>query len=103
MAHDINAKIWTVDTSATGVVSANPVQIKSIFVTWKSGSAGSVLIQEATKEGTTGLKPILTAKTLGATSAGWDQMTQQFTLESIFQNVWLTTATNIDSIYILVN
>lgn len=102
MAHATSAAIWTIDTSSIGLVNSSPVFINSILVTWKSGSAGTLLIQE--QNGTsqsTAMNPLLSAKTLGATSAGWDQMTQQFFYDRIFQNLWLTTATNIDSVYII--
>lgn len=101
MAHLTSAAVWTVDTSSATLVSSAPVYVKSILVTWKSGSAGALLLQEqnGTSQSTT-FNPVLDAKTLGATSAGWDQMTQQFYMDRIFQNVWLTTATNIGSVYI---
>ena len=102
MAHLTSAAVWTLDTSAAGLVNFLPVNIASILVTWKVASAGVLLLQEAvnTATGTAAFNPILSAKTLGASSAGGDQVTQQFSLERVFQNVWLTTATNIDSLYI---
>lgn len=100
MAHDIQGVVWTVDTSATGLISSFPVHIDYIMITWKPGTAGALLIQELSSQGTTGAKTVLNAKTLGASSAAWDQLTQQFFFDRIFQNVWLTTATAIDSIQI---
>lgn len=101
MAHLTSAAVWTIDTSATGLVNSSPVYIDSIVVTWKTGSAGTLLLQEqAGTSQSTAYNPVLDAKTLGASSAAWDQMTQQFFMGRIFQNLWLTTATNIGSVYV---
>lgn len=100
MAHLTSAAVWTVDTAATGLISGYPVNLSSIIVTWKVSSAGSLLLQEYSGQTA---NPIIVAKTLGASTAAWDQMTQQFFFDRVFQNVWLTTATNIDTILIVTN
>lgn len=100
MAHLTSAAVWTIDTSATGIVSWNPVFIEYIVVTWKVSSAGTLLIQERTGSNTSTFNPILDAITTGASSAAASQMTQQFFLTRVFQNINLTTATNIASLYI---
>ncbi len=102
MAHDISGKMWIIDTSATGQISPNPVRIENIYVTWKTGSAGVLEFSEAYPEGATvRTRKLCTAKTLGASSAAWDQQMQPLFIEGIFQNLWLTTATNIDTLYVL--
>lgn len=101
MAHLTSAAVWTIDTSATGLVNNSPVFVDTIVVTWKTGSAGVLLLQEqAGTSQSSAYNPVLNAKTLGASSAAWDQMTQQFFFGRVFQNLWLTTATNIDSLYV---
>lgn len=102
MAHLTSAAVWTLDTSSASIVSKVPVFVDFIIVTWKVSSAGTLLIQEQVPEGATATtkNPILDAASLGATSAAVDQMTQQFHFKRIFQNIWLTTATNIASCYI---
>lgn len=102
MAHDIQGRVWIIDTSATGQVSSFPVKIKNIFVTWKVASAGVLEFGELLSQASTGTpRKWLTAETLGATSAGWDQMTQPIPVDTLFQNCWLVTATNIKSCYVV--
>lgn len=101
MAHDIRGKVWVVDTSATGLIQSTATYVNGIYVTWKAGSAGTLEFSEVVGEGSAANRKFLSAKTLGATSAGWDQETQFFPFDTIFQNVWLTTATNIDTCYVV--
>lgn len=101
MAHDLRGKVWVIDTSATGVVLASSLYLESIIVTWKVASAGSLEFSEVVGEGSAGTRKFLTAETYGASSAGNDQSTQQFEFGIPMQNIWLTTATNIKSCYIV--
>lgn len=103
MAHDIRGKVWIVDTSSAGLIQGTGVNLNYIYVTWKPGSAGVLEFSEIVGEGSAASRKFLSAKTLGATSAGWDQQTQMFPFNTVLQNVWLTTATNIDSCYVVTN
>ena len=96
MANDITTKIWDLDTA--GVVSVNPTYIKGISVTFKVASAGTLLIdqvQEGASEQLAGAE-ILSAKSLGATSAGVDQLTAYYPIDTICMGVRVVTIADID-------
>lgn len=101
MAHDINGTVWIVDTSSTTIISPNPVKINKILVTWKISSAGSLELSEAYGQGATQSRKILTMKTAGASTAACNNLSEWILFDDqIFQNLWLTTSTNLDSVYI---
>lgn len=101
MAHDITGQVWILDTSSATIITPIPVKVNKIVVTWKIASAGTLEFSEAYKEGATQTRKVITVKSAGASTAATNDLTQELLFDDhIFQNLWLTTATNLDSIYI---
>lgn len=101
MAHDISGQVWILDTSSTTLITEKPVKVNKIVVTWKISSAGTLELSEGYKEGATQTRKVLSAKCGGASTAATNDLTQEFLCDDhIFQNLWLTTATNLDTVYI---
>ncbi len=101
MAHDINGAVWIIDTSSASIISPKPVKVNKIMVTWMVSSAGTLEFSEAYKEGATATRKVLSAKSAGASTAAVNSLTETFFIDDhIYQNLWLTTATNVDSCYI---
>ena|SRR3990167_1402162 len=100
MANDTVGIIWDLDT--VGVVSVNPVYIKGVSITWKVASAGTVLLtqlQEGSSEQLAGSE-ILSAKSLGATSAAVDNMTYYYPIDTIVNGVRLVTIADADKVLV---
>lgn len=101
MAHDISGQVWIVDTSSATILSPKPVKVNKILVTWKISSAGTLEFSEAFGEGATQTRKVLTMKSAGASTAACNNLSEWiFVDDHIYQNLWLTTATNIDSLFI---
>lgn len=98
MADNINGRVWALDTAA-GIVSDIPVYICGIAVTWKVASAGAIVLSTFAREDSTAMI-ILDAITLGAASAGVDQMTQWFPIDGVFEGLQKVTMTQIAKLYI---
>lgn len=99
MANETTGKFWVLDTA--GVVSDTQVKIKKVSVTWKVSSAGALEINEVDREDGPG-SPIVYAKTLGATSAAGDALTQDFIIDDICHGLYVKTITNIDKLVVQV-
>src|SRR3990167_5370553 len=100
MANDITSRIWDLDTA--GVVSVNPVYIQGVSITWKTVSAGTVLmsqVSEGSAEQLAGAE-ILSAKSLGATSAAVDNMTYYYPVEMWVPGVRLVTIADADKVLV---
>lgn len=101
MAHDIKGTVWIIDTSSATQVSPNPVRLNKMLVTWKISSAGTLEFSEAYGEGATQSRKFMTMKSAGASTAACNNLSEWiFFDDQIVQNLWLTTATNIDSVYV---
>lgn len=99
MGNTANGKFWTLDTA--GVITRNPVYVKSVNVTFKVSSAGVVqLDQVSSEDGVATGDTFFYAVSLGATSAAVDQMTQVYPIDQWVYGLKLTTITNIDKLII---
>lgn len=100
MANDITTRIWDLDTA--GVISVNPVYIQGVSITWKVASAGTVvmhMLSEGSAEQLAGAE-ILSAKSLGATSAAVDNMTYYHPIELWVPGVRLVTIADADKVLV---
>lgn len=97
MANTLTGKFWALDS--TGVISTSPIYIKNVNVTWKVSSAGAVEMNEISPGEAPGA-PIVYAKSLGATSAAGDQLTQTFFIDNWVAGLYLKTLTNIDKLVV---
>ncbi len=101
MAHDVSGAVWIIDTSSATIISEKPVKVNKILVTWMISSVGVLEFSEKYKEGATASRKVLTMKSAGASTAACNNLSEWiFVDDHIYQNLWLTTATNIDSVYI---
>ena len=98
MANSTAGKIWELDTA--GVIVDSPVYIKNVQVTWKVASAGEVELTEFDREAGAGIT-VVYGKTLGATSAAIDQMTQIFPIENWVAGLNLKTVTDVDKLLVV--
>lgn len=99
MANVMTGKFWLFDTA--GIITKEPVKVKSVFVTWKVSSAGAIDLTEYNPAQGEGVN-WLSAATLGATSAAVDQLTQQFIINSWVDGIKLKTITNVAKLVIQV-
>lgn len=97
MANSTAGNFWLLDTA--GVVVDTPVYIKDIKVTWKVSSAGALDVTEFNREKGVG-SSIVSAVSLGATSAAGDQMTQTFPIDKWVAGLNVKTITNVASLIV---
>lgn len=101
MAHDISGAVWILDTSSASIITKLPVKVNLIIVTWMISSAGTLELTQQFAETSASTKSVLLVKCAGASTAATNDLSQPIYIgDHIYQNLWLKTATNIDSIYI---
>jgi hypothetical protein len=100
MANDITTKVWDLDTA--GVVSVTGVIIEGISITWKTASAGTVLMSVVNEQGAdrTAGAEVFSAKSLGATSAAIDNMTYFWPIKTTIPSLHLTTVADVDKLLV---
>ena len=99
MANNLNSKVWTLGSATLEIVTAQPLQIESITVTWSGASDGNVLLEEPTSSEGSSFATILSAKTIGFASATSEQTTlsQHFPFYgATFQGLTKTAMTGLD-------
>ena len=92
MANSLVGKFWVLDTA--GIITDNPVYIKRVLVTWKTGSAGTLDLATFNREDGAG-SSFVYGVTLGASSAAADQMTQIFPVDQWVTGMKLVTIADV--------
>lgn len=99
MANDITGKTWVLDT-VVGRVSASPVYISGILVTFKAASAGTLVLSEVDGNGNSG-KRIMTAVSSGATTAAVNSFQKYYPIGGSWDGFFKTTVTDIAAIEVI--